>query len=115
MSERQRNLISCRMHLERGAARTLKQAAHAPRRLERFDMATQAERLINAHIDGAFRYHVQIDPNSDSAHARMLRIVGNNKRVLELGCAGGHMTAVLRSRGCEITAVEIDDRAADAA
>src|SRR5437763_16652486 len=74
-------------------------------------MATQAEKLANLEIHGASRYHVEIDPESNSAHARILRMVGRNKRVLELGCAGGHMTAVLRDRGCDVTASELDEHA----
>jgi 2-polyprenyl-3-methyl-5-hydroxy-6-metoxy-1,4-benzoquinol methylase len=42
----------------------------------------------------------------------MLRMVGWNKRVLELGAASGHMTAALAAQSCRVTAVEYDADAA---
>lgn len=67
-------------------------------------------------LGGACRYHCQIDVNSDSVHAKVVRLVGTNKRVLELGCATGYMSRVLREQGCQVVAVEINrDGAARAA
>jgi 2-polyprenyl-3-methyl-5-hydroxy-6-metoxy-1,4-benzoquinol methylase len=54
------------------------------------------------------RYDMAIDPDSDSTHAKVLKLVGAGKRVLELGCATGSMTRVLRDRGCRVVAVELD-------
>src|SRR5262249_46358649 len=61
------------------------------------------------------RYDVEIDLNSNSTHATVVRLIGTGKRVLELGCAVGHMSRVLRDRGCEIVAIEMDAQAADRA
>ena len=62
---------------------------------------------------GALRYDVDdIDIESDSTHARVVRLVGTGKRVLELGCATGYMSRVFRNRGCQVVAVEIDREAA---
>ena len=59
------------------------------------------------------QYHVAIDPDApNNAHAFMLRMVGWNKRVLELGAASGHMTAALGTQSCRVTAVEYDAEAA---
>ncbi|MCW5849510.1 MAG: methyltransferase domain-containing protein [Anaerolineae bacterium] len=58
--------------------------------------------------DDPFRYSYPIDPDSDSTAARVIRLVGWNKRVLELGCAAGHMSRVLRERGCQVVGVELD-------
>lgn len=55
-----------------------------------------------------FRYSYAIDPDSDTTAARVVRRVGLNKRVLELGCAAGHMSAVLAARGCQVVGVELD-------
>lgn len=63
---------------------------------------------------GAVRYHVAtIDLESDSTHARVVRLVGTGKRVLELGCATGYMSQVFRDRGCQVVAVEVDQEAAE--
>jgi 2-polyprenyl-3-methyl-5-hydroxy-6-metoxy-1,4-benzoquinol methylase/glycosyltransferase involved in cell wall biosynthesis len=78
-------------------------------------MAAQAERISKLEKPGASRYHVEIDVNSNSTHATILRLAGENKRVLELGCATGHMSRILRDRGCEVTAIEIDATAAQRA
>jgi 2-polyprenyl-3-methyl-5-hydroxy-6-metoxy-1,4-benzoquinol methylase len=54
------------------------------------------------------------DPNG--THAKIVRLVGNDKRVLELGTATGYMTKVLRERqNCTIIGVEIDPAAAELA
>lgn len=55
------------------------------------------------------RYDQDVDSEApNNAHSLALQLVGRNQRVLELGAAGGHVTRALKSRGCEVTAVEID-------
>ncbi len=55
------------------------------------------------------RYHADIDPGEENnSHAAMLRMVGFNKRVLETGCASGHMSALLVQQGCRVVGVEIE-------
>ena len=62
------------------------------------------------------RYDLEIDMSSKSTQARVVRLVGRGKRVLELGCATGYMSRILRDRGCHVVAVELDaDAAARAA
>jgi 2-polyprenyl-3-methyl-5-hydroxy-6-metoxy-1,4-benzoquinol methylase/glycosyltransferase involved in cell wall biosynthesis len=63
----------------------------------------------------ASRYEVDIDVNSDTAHAAVLRLVGTGKRVLELGCASGYMSRILRERNCSVVGVELDPLAAEKA
>lgn len=41
----------------------------------------------------------------------MLRMVGFNKRVLETGCASGHMSALLKAQGCTVVGMEIESAA----
>src|SRR5438874_922 len=78
-------------------------------------MATPAERVSNLEFAGASRYHVEIDVDSNSTHANILRLVGTRKRVLELGCATGHMSRILADRACDVTAIELDAQAAERA
>jgi len=61
---------------------------------------------------GASRYEQEIDLASQSTHARVVRLVGTGKRVLELGCSTGYMSRVLREKGCRVVAIEVDAEAA---
>lgn len=61
------------------------------------------------------RYELAIDVDSESTHALVVRLVGRDRRVLELGPATGHMTRVLRDRGCTVVGVEVDPQMADVA
>ncbi len=50
-----------------------------------------------------------IDPDSENTHAKLIRLVGTGKKVLEVGCASGYISKVLREEfGCDVTGVEID-------
>lgn len=61
-------------------------------------------------------YHSAIDPEVENdSHSWMLRMVGYNKRVLEAGCASGHMSEMLHARACTVVGVEIDGEVARAA
>ncbi len=61
-------------------------------------------------------YDTVVDPDVDNnAHASELALVGWNKRVLEVGCAAGHVTKVLVERGCTVVGVEGDPDAAERA
>jgi 2-polyprenyl-3-methyl-5-hydroxy-6-metoxy-1,4-benzoquinol methylase len=54
-------------------------------------------------------YHASFDVDDENnSHAVMLRMVGFNKRVLEAGCASGHMSEQLKAQGCQVVGVEID-------
>lgn len=58
----------------------------------------------------------EIDLDVDNAHTRVIRLVGRDKDVLELGCASGYMARVLSERqGCRVTGVESNARAAEKA
>lgn len=61
-------------------------------------------------------YHSAINPEVENdSHSCMLRMVGFNKRVLESGCASGHMSEALNARACSVVGVEIDPVAAQSA
>lgn len=60
--------------------------------------------------DGArHRYEYSVDLTSDTAPARVVRMVGQGKRVLEIGAGPGSITRLLHDVGnCHITALEVD-------
>ena len=54
-------------------------------------------------------YDAEIDPEvENNSHTCILRMVGFNKRVLEAGCASGHVSKLLKAQGCSVVGVEID-------
>lgn len=55
------------------------------------------------------KYEYQVRP--DSAAAMVIRMVGNDKRVLELGPGPGSITRHLHGNGCHVTALELDGQA----
>jgi 2-polyprenyl-3-methyl-5-hydroxy-6-metoxy-1,4-benzoquinol methylase len=64
----------------------------------------------------AFVYATDIDlDNLNDSHTLVVRMVGENRKVLELGCAEGSTTRVLRERGCRVTGIEMDPTAAQTA
>ena len=61
---------------------------------------------------GSARYEREIDLQSTSTHARIVRLVPANSRVLELGCSTGFMSRVFALRDCKVTGIELDKDAA---
>lgn len=60
------------------------------------------------------KYEYRVDITDDSAAARVVRMVGERKRVLEVGAGPGSITRMLRDCGdCRVTALEIDSDAID--
>jgi 2-polyprenyl-3-methyl-5-hydroxy-6-metoxy-1,4-benzoquinol methylase len=54
-------------------------------------------------------YHSTVNPDEENnSHAAMLRLVGFNKRVLEAGCASGHVSEFLHAQGCSVVGIELD-------
>jgi len=50
-----------------------------------------------------------------SSHLKMINLVENESKVLEVGCANGFMSAELKKKGCDVTGIEIDSEFADKA
>ncbi|MHB1209345.1 MAG: class I SAM-dependent methyltransferase [Acidimicrobiales bacterium] len=61
-------------------------------------------------------YDADINPElENNSHSSILRMVGFNKRVLEAGCASGHVSKMLHAQGCSIVGVEADANVVDLA
>lgn len=64
----------------------------------------------------ASRYDYHFDPDGESTAAQVCRMVGHGRKVLELGCAAGAMSAVMKGfYQCRVTGVEYDAAAAESA
>jgi len=65
----------------------------------------------------ASKYDYAIETLDDSMHyGRLAAKVGRDKRVLELGCNSGYLSAALASQfGCTVTGIELDESAANQA
>lgn len=62
------------------------------------------------------QYDTHVNPtNTNTSHAQMLALVGNNKRVLDVGCSTGYLARILVDRGCIVSGVEFEPSAADEA
>ncbi len=55
------------------------------------------------------------DLDDNSSLKKMLRLVGEEKRVIDFGCATGYFSQLLNQRGCSVTGVEINADAAKVA
>ena len=56
-------------------------------------------------------YDSDVDPlRANNSHAIALQLIGHNKRVLEIGAAGGHVTKAIKSQNNYVFAVERDGR-----
>ena len=52
---------------------------------------------------------VDIDLTDDnSAHAALIHLVGQDRRVFEVGPGWGHVTRALKERGCHVTCIELN-------
>ncbi len=50
-------------------------------------------------------YEYEVDTSSETAPANVVRMVGHDKRVLEIGCGPGSITRILAQQGsCQVTA-----------
>ena len=55
-------------------------------------------------------FHLYYDPFG--VHQQIIKLAGRNKRILEIGCAGGYMSHAFIKHGCSVTGVEIDSEVA---
>jgi 2-polyprenyl-3-methyl-5-hydroxy-6-metoxy-1,4-benzoquinol methylase/peptidoglycan hydrolase CwlO-like protein len=68
--------------------------------------------MTKSYRDSEFKIDLEID----NAHTRIVELVGQGKKVLEVGCATGYMSRVLVERNsCEVVGIELDTKAAEQA
>lgn len=56
-------------------------------------------------------YEYDVDTTSDTAPARVTRIIGTGKSVVDVGAGPGSITRILTRNGNRVTALELDDKA----
>ena len=61
--------------------------------------------------DSRHNYEYQVNTEAQTAPAKVVRMVGSNKRVLEVGAGPGSITKMLQLNDCRVTGVEIDPSA----
>lgn len=67
---------------------------------------------MSAAAESRHKYEYAVDPTADTAPARVVRMVGVEQSVLEIGSGPGSITRVLHDLSrCNITALEIDPEA----
>jgi 2-polyprenyl-3-methyl-5-hydroxy-6-metoxy-1,4-benzoquinol methylase len=59
--------------------------------------------------------YVELNTRPLGGHARLLDLVGADKRVLDVGCSSGYLARPLVERGCTVIGIERDPSAAKAA
>lgn len=62
-------------------------------------------------IEKRHNYEYMVNTDAQTAPAKVVRMVGNNKRVLEIGAGPGSITKMLQKNNCRVTGVEIDSSA----
>ena len=53
--------------------------------------------------------------NTFSVHTRILQFVGEQKKVLDIGCGDGHLSEKMSLNGCEVTGIELDEKSSQKA
>jgi 2-polyprenyl-3-methyl-5-hydroxy-6-metoxy-1,4-benzoquinol methylase len=48
------------------------------------------------------------NPDSYSMHTQIVNFIGKHGKVLDVGCAIGHISDILTSNGCEVVGIELD-------
>ena len=56
--------------------------------------------------------YVPLNEHAHSGHAKLLALVGSDKRVLDVGCSSGYLARPLVARGCSVVGLELDPTAA---
>lgn len=73
---------------------------------------------MNANLEKDYPSLVNLsetDLDDNSSLKKMLSLIGKNQRVIDFGCATGYFARLLTNRGCEVTGIEINSKAAKVA
>jgi GT2 family glycosyltransferase/2-polyprenyl-3-methyl-5-hydroxy-6-metoxy-1,4-benzoquinol methylase len=74
------------------------------------------EAIRGAAEGDALRYEAHVDlSETNTARTQLVLLTGKRKKVLEVGPATGYITKALGERGCSVTGLEIDAKAAEVA
>ncbi len=58
------------------------------------------------------KYEYTVELDGDTAPARIVRLIGREKKVLEIGAGPGSISRILREHGgCQVTGIEVDPKA----
>ena len=61
-------------------------------------------------------YQATVDPaERNTSHSLMLELVGNDRVVLDVGCASGYLAEALGKNGCLVSGIEYDEQEAEKA
>src|SRR5664279_2698202 len=61
-------------------------------------------------------YQATVDPaERNTSHSLMLELVGNDRNVLDVGCASGYLAEALVKNGCLVSGIEYDEQEAEKA
>ncbi len=56
---------------------------------------------------GNFRMY-RFDSSVHGSHMKVIKYVGNNKKILDVGCASGYLAEQFKKNGCYVVGVELD-------
>lgn len=64
-----------------------------------------------------FEHHEEhmFNPSPHSPHMKIIKYIGNDKTVLDVGCSTGYIARELKKKGCHVVGIEIDEVAAEMA
>jgi 2-polyprenyl-3-methyl-5-hydroxy-6-metoxy-1,4-benzoquinol methylase len=62
--------------------------------------------------DVASAGYVELNTRPRGGHARLLQLVGRDRRVLDVGCSSGYLARPLTEQGCVVIGIELDSDAA---
>jgi 2-polyprenyl-3-methyl-5-hydroxy-6-metoxy-1,4-benzoquinol methylase len=58
---------------------------------------------------------MNLRPRRHSSYEKIVAVIGERRKVLDVGCHTGYLAQLLKARGCEVVGLEIDAAAAEVA
>jgi O-antigen biosynthesis protein len=62
-----------------------------------------------------YKEELLFNPSPHSPHSKIIRCIGDNKKVLDIGCSSGYIAKELTRKNCSIIGIEVDETSAEAA
>jgi len=69
--------------------------------------------MFEPNLSVSKKYQLNLNPHL--AHTKIVQYVGENKRVLDVGCAAGYLAKELKKKNCYVVGIELDPETAKAA